>query len=357
MSTQSEIRTFAELSRELVPLGYSISQNYRVIDAIRAAAPNPEATRPLGPSVADVFLPAIRESRGPLGPAHPWLRPGDWDYAFKSSFDFVVLAPLGERWPTLPLFAVEFDGPYHVRPEVQARDLRKNRLCVASGLPLLRIDGRFHDKRDRLSLLAWLAQLWAARRQEMPKLMAQRDDQIAWIHDEADAWVQEELFDDPSLDVEFIFRLMHPFPPTETLLVHLARRHGLQWGYQQSHFSPEAKEHVAALFARQAPRWRVSGWRPMMPVGEGQPWHLTVALEKVGGGETVDITGIFESRTHYPLDREEKRPADWIDFFCGDVPILFAGPWPGASSVIGEALCIYNTVREIGEWLRRNDRT
>lgn len=47
------------------------------------------------------------------GPRHPWLRPGDWDYAFKAHFDFVVHAPLAERHATHPLFAVEFDGPGH----------------------------------------------------------------------------------------------------------------------------------------------------------------------------------------------------------------------------------------------------
>jgi hypothetical protein len=41
MSTKTEIRTVAELSRKLVPLGYSISQNYRIIHAVRAAAANP----------------------------------------------------------------------------------------------------------------------------------------------------------------------------------------------------------------------------------------------------------------------------------------------------------------------------
>jgi hypothetical protein len=356
VSTRSEIRTFAELSHELAPLGYSISQNYRVIDAIRAAAANPQATRPLGPSVADAFLPAIRESLGPLGPRHPWLRPGDWDFAFKSSFDFVVLAPLGGRWQTLPLFAVEFDGPHHAQRETQIRDITKNRLCAASGLPLLRIDSSFLETRDRLSLLTWLAQLWAAHRQEMPKLMAERDAQVARIQEEPDPEVREASFDDPSLDVDFLFRLMHPFPPTQTLAVHLARHHRFLWGNTLSTFSRQTIDEVAALLAQNQPRWRVSSWTgPIMPLEEGRPWHFTVRLEGPGG-HSPEITGIFESRTHYPLDLNDRESADWLDFFLGEAPVLFSGPWTGASSLIGEALCTYNTVRKISDWLRRNDR-
>ncbi len=125
------------------PLGYSISQKVRVLDVVRAASDSPEITTPVGPSLGDMLMPALRADAGPFCQGHPWLRPGDWDYAFKSHFDFVVHAPLGERHATQPLFAVEFDGPSHRQRDVRVRDCRKNRLCAASGLPPVRIDDTF----------------------------------------------------------------------------------------------------------------------------------------------------------------------------------------------------------------------
>jgi hypothetical protein len=124
-----------------------MSQKTRVLDAIEAAAAAPAATAAPGPSLGDLLIPALRDAAGPLGARHPWLRPGDWDFAFKSHFDFLVHAPLGERHATQPLFAVEFDGPTHATPEDRARDSRKNRLCLASGLPLVRLDASFLHER------------------------------------------------------------------------------------------------------------------------------------------------------------------------------------------------------------------
>jgi hypothetical protein len=101
--------------QELDPLGYLISMKSRVLDVIEAAAENPAATAPVGASVGAMFLPAIREAAGPLGPKLLWLRPGDWDFAFRSHFDFVVHAPFGERWPTqgivaLPVAPLDSEG-------------------------------------------------------------------------------------------------------------------------------------------------------------------------------------------------------------------------------------------------------
>jgi hypothetical protein len=143
-STPPEVRTFAALHDVLAPLGYAISQKARVLDCIQAAAANPQATTPVGPTLGDVLVPALREVAGPFGPTHPWLHKGDWSYAFQAHFDFVVHERLAGAHPTHPLFAVEFDGTQtHASAVAQQRDLRKNRLCAASGLPLVRVDDTF----------------------------------------------------------------------------------------------------------------------------------------------------------------------------------------------------------------------
>lgn len=93
-STQPELKTLVALNGVLQPLGYLVSQKTRVLDAIQAAADQPEATTPVGPTLMDYALPAMRKTAGPLCSTHAWLRPDDWNYAFRSHFDFVVHARL-----------------------------------------------------------------------------------------------------------------------------------------------------------------------------------------------------------------------------------------------------------------------
>jgi hypothetical protein len=63
---------------------------------------------------------------------------------------------------TLPLFAVEFDGPHHeVDHNTSNRDKLKRSVCDSLGLPMLRIDAEYLQHRvGRFSLLGWLTELW-----------------------------------------------------------------------------------------------------------------------------------------------------------------------------------------------------
>lgn len=289
-STQTEIRTFAALQHALAAHGYLISQKARVLDVIEAAATNPAATLTAGPSLGELVIPALREAAGPLGPHHPWLRTGDWDYAFKAHFDFVVHVPLGERHATHPLFAVEFDGPAHREPATTARDVRKNRLCLASGLPLVRVDATHLHERDGLSLIEWLAALWAAHRTEMPRLLAVRDAEVAAMDpgelDAAGSWLLGER---PDLDVDLVFRLEHPYPPLRRLAERVSRRHGFAWS------------EVGAAPAEA--RWRVG--RHLLPLpslagGLVETWRSELHLHGPAGAE-VDVCGVVDVATGYPL--------------------------------------------------------
>ena len=335
-STRSEIKTFSALQRALAQHGYPISQKARLLDAVEAAARAPHATSTTGPSLGDMVIPALREAAGPLGRRHPWLRRGDWDYAFKAHFDFVVHARLAERHATHPLFAVEFDGPGHDTPAARARDARKNRLCLASGLPLVRVDATHLHERDRLSLIEWLAALWAARREEMPRLLADRDAEVAVMDprevDAAGPWLLGER---PDLDVNLLFQLGHPYPPLRRLGERVARRHGLVW--------PECGAHPATE------RWRVRAHCPPVPLlsaGLVETWRCDVELQGPEG-QAVHLTGMVDVRTGYPLDASGVVDDSWEALFAGRVPYLPAGPWFGASAVIGEALCLYNTLQEV----------
>jgi Protein of unknown function (DUF2726) len=346
-STPPEVQTFAALNRALAPFGYSISQKTRVLDCVRAVAENPKASTPIGSSLADVIIPSLRELAGPFGRAHPWLEEGDWDYAFKAHFDFVVHEKLDSQHPTHPLFAVEFDGAStHVGVQCRQRDLAKNRLCAASGLPLVRINDTFLHRRERLAVVEWLAGQWAAHRSEMPGLLAERDAEIEAIPEEemeaAGLWL---LMERPDLDVDLVFRLQHPFPPVSRLAERLAFKYGFQW----------SKVRFRAIAPNsQRPRWRVTRWWPAAPSLNDvlvQRWECKLWL--VGpDAQTVELRGLADVQQGYPL-HDGMIEDSWDALLGGRLPYLPAGPWTQAWSVLGEALCVHNALMEVEHYLRR----
>jgi Protein of unknown function (DUF2726) len=347
-STPPEVQTFAALNQALAPLGYSISQKTRVLDCVRAAAENPKASTPVGSSLADWVIPGLRELASPFGPAHPWLEEGDWNYAFKAHFDFVVHEKLDSQHPTHPLFAVEFDGAStHADAQSRRRDLRKNRLCAASGLPLVRINDTFLHRREQLSVVEWLVGLWAAHRSEMPDLLAERDAEIeAMSQEELEAAGLWLLGERPDLDVDLVFRLEHPFPPLCRLAERLAAKYGFQWS-EVNAIPPNPHQ----------PRWRVVRWLPAVPsLTTGLVEHWRCELRLVGpGGRTAELQGLADVRKGYPLHEGEVEDS-WDAFFAGRLPYLPAGPWTQASWVVGEALCLHNTLIEVEHLLRRESR-
>jgi hypothetical protein len=83
----------------------------------------------------------------------------DYRFSLQSHFDFVVTDKL-----TKPLFAVEYDGAGHAKPEQKARDKRKNALCDRFDLSLLRINSRYMDTKFRdLDLLTYFVEVWFMR--------------------------------------------------------------------------------------------------------------------------------------------------------------------------------------------------
>lgn len=82
-----------------------------------------------------------------------------YSFALKAHFDFVVADGCH-----MPLFAVEFDGPSHADPIQATRDRKKDSLCDLLGLPILRINARYLQKRYRgLDLLTWFVEVWFAQ--------------------------------------------------------------------------------------------------------------------------------------------------------------------------------------------------
>ena len=171
---------------------------------------------------------------------------------------------------------------------------------------------------------------------------------------------QEQLDDlPPHLDVDFVFGLTHPFPPIEALAIRLARRHRFLWNTVNWGLSPEAREYFASQLGTDEPRWRVS--QSTFPTHDIKathtvPWTCTVWIEGPTA-EPVKLTGCSRCDPPTPSMSTMTRPrvAGWTSSLVG-----CRGYQPGrgsASSIVGEALCTYNTLREVADWLRRHDRS
>ena len=84
---------------------------------------------------------------------------GDYGFALRSHFDFVVTEGF------VPIFTVEYDGPGHSETQQRARDQRKDALCDAFDLPLLRINTNHVKRRFReMDLLTWFVEMWFGQR-------------------------------------------------------------------------------------------------------------------------------------------------------------------------------------------------
>jgi Protein of unknown function (DUF2726) len=80
----------------------------------------------------------------------------DFRFALRSHFDFVVCDA-----EHTPLFAVEFDGPSHDKPEQARRDIQKNGLCERFQFPILRINARYLVRKyGTFDLLSWFVHVW-----------------------------------------------------------------------------------------------------------------------------------------------------------------------------------------------------
>ena len=335
-----------DLHDALVLLGYGVSQKSRVLDCVEAAAADPGASK-VGPlTLADALTEEFLANAGPFGPDHTWLRSGDWGRAFKMHFDFVVNERHVDKIrPTHPLFAIEFDGrTMHSDLRAKQRDLSKNRLCAASGLPLLRIDDTFLFRRERFSTIFWLAQLWHSYRSRMPTMLAERDKAIDSLsEEEMDSAGEFLLGEHPELDVNYMFELEHPFPAVQSAATRLASSYGFWW-FEVSQDVPMESQ------------WKVVWSRPttsVRTVGLVERWECELEL-RGPRGETELISGRADVKIGYPISEDPADADSWAAIRAQRLPCLPAGPFRAASTYLGKALCRHNALVEIEHYLRRH---
>jgi hypothetical protein len=97
----------------------------------------------------------------------------EFSFALKSHFDFLMTDNNYN-----PIFAVEFDGPYHSNKVQKRRDVMKNELCDRFRLPLLRINANYLNREYRgFDLLTYFVEVWFLN---VAFEEAQENGQIPW---------------------------------------------------------------------------------------------------------------------------------------------------------------------------------
>ncbi len=83
-----------------------------------------------------------------------WINPEHFDYALKGHIDFTVAMDFR------PILAIELDGRYHQAPQSKERDTRKDGICDALEIPLVRIDYGYLRPELLKDILMELVQTW-----------------------------------------------------------------------------------------------------------------------------------------------------------------------------------------------------
>jgi hypothetical protein len=254
------------------------------------------------------------------------------------------------------LWAFEFDGPTHQTPEQRRRDIRKNRICLSAGLPLLRIDDTHLSVNEKQAVLDWHVKRWLAYEQTMPKLLEARDREIAAMSDDDIARAGMFLFGErPHLDVELVFELENPYEPTLRLAERLRQRYGMYVSHLSQSGTMSDGEYLI-LFD-----W-MGAIQDLNVQGFHSRWICPVRVERSNGAimdtrsERVaefQSTGAWESRIAYPVSNRPEPTGSRLEEFVAGGGWLEAGPPGGGAHAVGKVLAEYNALREVEMWAQR----
>lgn len=142
-------------------------------------------------------------------------------------FDFVVY----DRRSLQPVFAVEFDGPYHQEEHQVKRDVNKNRLCMLANLPLFRIGYAELEEHDQITLLEFMIQRFIAWEREHARIESHIESYVASLDPVEFESLTEGRGLDPSIDPGFLFDINHPFPGILKAARRLVSRFGILSSY------------------------------------------------------------------------------------------------------------------------------
>lgn len=255
-----------------------------------------------------------------------------------ASFDFVVY-----NKESLPEFVIEFDGPHHsAYIKKRKADLRKNRLCVLAGLPLLRIDDSFLSKYEEISFLNFIVERFVAWRNKIYIISQEIEERLSYA-----ASPKDIDYDDPWNDPSIIFDISHPFPASVEIAERLFEAHEIITTYVDDETYRVATSKCPYFEFR---RDKMGGW----PISDySRRVVRSYQLEKI----LQDAEGKFEYKKLHELSINvdykwgsptiDPNDIDQID----EIPsILFQGI-PGTSmEELSDHLCDYLALNEIEKW-------
>lgn len=278
----------------------------------------------------------------------------DRRFVRNAHFDFTIHTTGRET----VVWAVEFDGPHHRTDSEQIlRDITKNRICALVGLPILRVEDDLLDGIEREATLSWLIRRWLIYKAEMPQLLKDRNRQINEMTSED--WAKNEGDDGllfthrPDLDVEFVFDLIHPFPPLASIAERLLLEHGI--------LDPEIMMRPSMEFAESATerrRWIING--VSFPEPRGHPsskfhtryvcsMELSPSKPSYREGEPLpepiaEFRAVHDAPVFYPVRIGQEDP------FEGSPPLLSGPPYEGSPWAIGKDLAYYKALVDVEQW-------
>jgi Protein of unknown function (DUF2726) len=155
-------------------------------------------------------------------------------------------------------FGVEFDGPYHDRPERAAKDRIKDELLLRADIPLVRVPDSAPGEREQITLLEWVVECFLILRTRRADVEATvKDLRQRWADQAADAIRKGEVSPEapvpflPFTTVGAIVR-MNPFPAIAAVRQRLEDRYGIVgFGFPDEPVTGyETSEEMGAAFER-----------------------------------------------------------------------------------------------------------
>lgn len=195
-------------------------------------------------------------------------------------FDFVIT----QGNDLTPQFVLEFDGPHHKPNSTAERlDAVKNRFCMDAGLPILRISSQDLRSHERVPVLAWIVERWAAARREYPSIVKEMQEKWESLAEDRPVAPDTEEFEDRLVecDPSVWFDLRHPYPALLTIS-HRLRRLGVAGPDMLPREADEARRTGRRIWAQWVPAGLGDGpdppssleWRSTTRRIEVIPWEM-----------------------------------------------------------------------------------
>lgn len=258
-------------------------------------------------------------------------------YIQRATFDFVVFDD-----HSLPTLAIEFDGPVHdIYEKKKLSDIKKNRICMKEGLPLIRIKDFHLEEYEKMTILEYIILRFVRWNLEQDQILEEINKFLSGLAEkDAKSYFRDGIMD-PSIDPTVIFDLKYPFPGIKKI----KKRIYTNYGISESNIS-WGKQKV------------ISGDDGSITYKETR--HLTATIINKKNKIQQEIDKIFSVEINLlsiiPTEKDWDPTESVIEYLkrYGKSPITF-NDVPGLSvNALAETLSEYFVFKKIESWLEGN---